>query len=197
MHYNSPRFYTELKDRSLSRFGLAVSTSFAFSALIYAAIACFGYLTFGSNSSGFILNNYSPHDPLAMASRMAVGISTLVAYPIVFMGVRDGFLDIFEVPPVDQTSQRLNGLTVLLLTALTVISVFVTDLGLINAVGGGLVSSAIVFVFPTIMFRSAVKQLGGSAEALKEDVELKITSWIMVIGVIFGVAGAFIAIQES
>ena len=72
------------------------------SAVVYSAIACFGFLTFGGNSSSYILNNYSPHDPLATVSRLAVGLSTLVAYPIVFMGVRDGFIDIFEISLADQ-----------------------------------------------------------------------------------------------
>lgn len=79
MHYNSARFYTELKDRSLPRFGVAVGSSFGISAVLYMAIASFGFLTFGGNSAGFILNNYSPYDPLANISRIAVGISVLVS----------------------------------------------------------------------------------------------------------------------
>jgi amino acid permease len=79
MHYNAARFYTELKDRSLPRFGVAVSLSFGLTALLYVAIASIGYLTFGGNCSGYILNNYSPHDPLASISRLAVGLSVLVS----------------------------------------------------------------------------------------------------------------------
>jgi sodium-coupled neutral amino acid transporter 11 len=78
MHYNAARFYTELKDRSLPRFGAAVSLSFGLTALLYVAIASIGYLTFGGNCAGYILNNYSPHDPLASISRLAVGLSVLV-----------------------------------------------------------------------------------------------------------------------
>jgi amino acid permease len=78
MHYNAARFYTELKDRSLPRFGIAVGSSFGISAAVYMAIASFGYLTFGGNCSGFILNNYSPYDPLATVSRIAVGVAVLV-----------------------------------------------------------------------------------------------------------------------
>jgi solute carrier family 38 (sodium-coupled neutral amino acid transporter), member 11 len=77
-HYNSARFYTELKDRSLPRFGVAVSSSFGIAAVAYMVIASFGFLTFGGNSAGLILNNYSPYDPLANISRVAIGISVLV-----------------------------------------------------------------------------------------------------------------------
>lgn len=81
MHYNSARFYTELKDATLPRFAIAVSSSFGFSSAVYIAIACLGFLTFGGNSSSYILNNYSPYDPLATLCRLAVGISTLTTYP--------------------------------------------------------------------------------------------------------------------
>jgi amino acid permease len=189
-------FYTELKDRSLPRFGVAVSSSFGLSAVLYSGIACFGFLTFGGNSSSYILNNYSPYDPLATVSRIAVGLSTLMAYPIVFMGVRDGVLDVFEVPVIEQTHRRLNFLTLILLSILTVIAVFVTDLGLINAVGGGLVSTMIVFVFPTLMFRSAVKKMLGE-ESATEVHEVALTTGLTVIGVILGVIGAWLAVTGT
>lgn len=82
MAYNSPRFYTELKHRTLPRFGVAVSSSYTMAAVMYAGLTSFGFLTFGGHSAGFILNNYSPNDPLATTSRMAVAVSTLVAYPV-------------------------------------------------------------------------------------------------------------------
>lgn len=51
-----------------------------------------------------------------------------------FMGFRDGMLNFLDIPPSRQTSQNLNVFTVILLAILTVTAVFVTDLGLINAV---------------------------------------------------------------
>ena len=172
MHYNSARFYTELKDASLPRFAFCVSAAFGFSSIVYIAIACLGYLTFGGNSSSYILNNYSPYDPLATLCRLAVGVSTLTTYPvrkmgahieghmrnhdpnhivpaqIVFIGCRDGVLDVLDVPPERQTSRNLDMLTVVMLSFMTFIAIFVTDLGLINAVGGGSLATCIVFIVP-------------------------------------------------
>jgi len=78
LHYNAARFYTELKDRTLPKYGVAVGSSFAIAAVLYMALATFGFLTFGGNCSGYILNNYSPYDPLAFVSRLAVGLAVLV-----------------------------------------------------------------------------------------------------------------------
>ena len=191
MHYNAPRFYTELKDRNLQKFGTAVSSSFGLSAVMYMALASVGFLTFGGSSNSFILNSYSPRDPLALLSRLLVGISTLMAYPIVFTGARDGVMDILEIPLVEQTPERIRRLTLVLLTILTVTAIFVTDLGLINAVGGGIIATAIVFVFPTMMFYGAVKQkLGGE----NDKKEMVFALCLTVFGVLFGVIGAYLAV---
>jgi len=194
MHYNSPRFYTELKDRSLPRFGTAVSSSFGLSAVMYMAIASIGYLTFGGNSASFILNNYSDRDPLATLSRVLVGLSTLMAYPIVFTGARDGIIDILEIPIAEQTPERIRRLTLILLTVLTVTSIFVTDLGLINAVGGGIIATAIFFVFPTMMLHGAIKQKMGDGN---DEKELVFASGLTFFGVILGVIGAYLAVAGS
>lgn len=69
-------------------------------------------------------------DPLATASRLAVGISTLLTYPLVFIGFRDGMVDLLDVPIERQTSRNMDVLTLLLLTLPTVMAVFVTDLGM-------------------------------------------------------------------
>jgi hypothetical protein len=59
-----------------------------------------------------------------------------MAYPIVFFGVRDSVMDIFEVSIVNQMTHSHYYLTFILLSLLTIAAVFITDLGLINAVGG-------------------------------------------------------------
>ena len=84
MHYNSARFYNELKDKSLPRFGLAVALAFGLTSLLYVAIATCGYLTFGASCDGFILNNYSPYDTLIGMSRIAVGLSVVVSMYRIF-----------------------------------------------------------------------------------------------------------------
>lgn len=191
MHYNAPRFYTELKNPTIQRFSVAVTSSFGLAFVVYTAIASFGFLTFGGNCSSYILNNYSPKDPLATMSRLAVGISTLTSYPIAFIGFRDGMLDVFNVPAEQKTSRNLNVLTLVLLALLTVIATFVTDLGLISAVGGGSLATAVVFVFPAIMYRYATTT--GAAQ----NREALLASALAILGLILGGIGVWVAIQDD
>jgi Transmembrane amino acid transporter protein len=151
MHYNAPRFYRDLQHRSLLRYCIVVTISFGISSILYCCITSLGYSTFGLHCDSFILNNYSPYDPYITICRIAVGISTITAYPIVFIGIRDGICDIFHIPIQQQTPQLMKQMTYTLLVILTIVSIFVHDLGLINAVGGGIVATVIVFIFPTIM----------------------------------------------
>ena len=120
MHYNSARLYAELKDTSLARFGGVVGGSFGFTAAVYIAIASVGFLTFGSNSSSYILNNYSPSDPLATLCRVMVAFSTLTSYPIVFMGFRDGMLELLDIAMHLHTEPNVNLLSVILLAGLNI-----------------------------------------------------------------------------
>lgn len=195
MHYNTPRFYMELKDATIPRFGRAVASSFGLSACMYIVIAAAGFLTFGGNSDSYILNNYSPNDPLATASRLGVFFSTLLIYPLAFIGVRDGCLDIFQIPYHMQTTRNLNIFSLTLLTILTIGAVIFHDLGLINAVGGGALATFLCFVFPALMYRRAVKLFPDKTK--NEELEVKIALVLMVIGCILGVVGVWQSIKDA
>mmetsp|Transcript_32331 Transcript_32331/g.65591 ORF Transcript_32331/g.65591 Transcript_32331/m.65591 type:complete len:309 (+) Transcript_32331:826-1752(+) len=201
MHYNSPRFYAELRDASIYRFSWVITYSFGTTALLYSAIAIVGFLTFGANSDSYILNNYSAQDGLATLSRLAIGLCSLVSYPLNFIGVRDNCLDLLGL--TDEIAMRglLNAFTVLLLFLLTVLSCFVTDLGLINSIGGGTTVTLVCFVFPAVMFREGMRKHcaascdgGGGTMGAKEQIEVWVAMLLMVLGVVVGVVGVWSSI---
>ena len=79
-HFNAPKFFYELKNRTLGRFNSVVGWSFGTSVLLYSVISGLGFLTFGAASNGLILNNYSTKDVLMGFSRIAVAISIIGRY---------------------------------------------------------------------------------------------------------------------
>jgi amino acid permease len=195
-HYNAPRFMTELKDNSMTRFRIVCGNAFGFSSLIYVLMTAFGFLTFGGNCDGYILNNYSTNDHLATICRVAIAFSILFTYPITFMGFRDGFLDVIELPAEKQSSTNINIVTIVLLAIITVLAAICTDLGFINAVGGGTLATAIVFVFPALMYRAAV-ELQTELPTRAELQEVKFAMGLMVVGVIMGVIGVVVELQHQ
>lgn len=196
MHYNGPRYYAELRDASILRFGQAVFYSFGAGSFLLFAIAAAGFLTFGGNSDSFILNNYSPKDPLATLSRIAIGLCALVAYPLNFIGVRNNCLDIFGIAEKIDTNVKFNAFTAFLLSILTGMSCFATDLGLINSIGGGTSVTMVAFVFPALMFCALIQNKSGHG-TVAERLEAKLVMVLIVIGVVLGLIGVWDAIIKA
>ena len=131
-HFNAPKFYSELKDNTIDRVNVVVASSFGISIAMFAAIACLGFLTFGSACSGLILNNYSTKDGLMSLSRVAVAISLVFSYPLVFTGLKDGLMDLFNVSKERRADTKLNtGLTLSLLSLITGLALVVKDLSFV------------------------------------------------------------------
>lgn len=193
-HYNAPRYYMELEDNTVQRFSVVVGSSFGIAAVFYIVMTVFGFVTFGSYSNGFILNNYSTNDSLASMSRAAIFVAILFTFPLPFIGVRDGILDILMVPPEKQTPAFINILTIAILTTFTVMALHFDDLGMVNAVGGGSLGTLVVFVFPAFMYRGYVRNLGSEASRSQKR-EASFAIGLMCIGIMMGSVGVWVALS--
>jgi amino acid permease len=133
-HFNAPKFYTELKNNTVPRYLTVVATAFGCSIGLFGLIATLGFLTFGGNCSGLILNNYSTRDTLMGISRIAVAVSLVFSYPLAFVGARDGILDLFTIK--NRSASFLNTLTVGLLSSITVAALVIPDVSFVLAFAG-------------------------------------------------------------
>jgi hypothetical protein len=98
------------------------------------------------------------------------------------------------VPPEWHTGVNLNVLTIVLLSVVTLIATVVTDLGLINAVGGGSVATIICLVFPALMYQKTIKDLGNQAnQGHHREVFLALA--LMTFGCILGLFGSLKALS--
>jgi len=190
-HFNAPKFYTELKDRTLPNYYKVVSTSFAVSIGIFAVIAATGFLTFGSAASGLILNNYSTKDALMSLSRVAVAISLVFSYPLAFVGLRDGVIDLMKMNADTKTQ---NALTVALLSIVTFAALVIPDVSFVLAFGGATLGNALIYIFPFLMFRKAIKNKEDATAGQKREVKLAGVSALLGVGM--GLLGAKMAIAS-
>mmetsp|Transcript_7506 Transcript_7506/g.14995 ORF Transcript_7506/g.14995 Transcript_7506/m.14995 type:complete len:523 (+) Transcript_7506:92-1660(+) len=191
-HFNAPKFFIELKDNTIKRYNTVVGTSFGISVLLFALIGSLGFLTFGSASSGLILNNYSNADVLMSLSRIAVTISIVFSFPLAFVGARDGWLDVFKVPMEKRTDSVLNKATLAILTGVTLVASQLKELAFIMSLAGATLGNALIYVYPALMFRSAVKNMGDKAsKGLKREVPFAMLSAFL--GVVMGGIGAKMA----
>lgn len=194
-HFNAPKFYNELKNNTIKRYNILVGSSFAISILAFIVITAFGFLTFGSASSGVILNNYSNKDALMGLSRVAVAISLVFSYPLAFAGCRDGVLDLAKVPVEKRSNGLLNKLTVGILSVITGLALSLKDVSFVLSFAGATLGNALIYVYPALMFRGAVKKMGDRASpGLKREVKLAMANAGLGIGM--GAIGAKMALKS-
>jgi amino acid permease len=190
-HFIAPKLYNELRNKTLPRFYQVIGWSFGTSVALYSLITGMGFLTFGAASNGYILNNYSNTDLLMSLSRIAVAISITFSYPLLFTGTRDGILDLFKVK--DRSGAMLNKITLVILGIVTAMASRLTDLGLVASLGGATFGTALVFIYPVIMF---LKNTQGRA-ANKSQAETWLARVIGVLGVCMGAIGTAMALQGA
>lgn len=188
-HFNAPKYLAELKNNTMGRFTQVIAWSFGSSIALYSIITALGFLTFGAASNGLILNNYSTQDFLMSLSRIAVTLSVTGSYPLLFDGTRDGLMDLFKVAKEKRNNSLFNKITVGVLALTTVVASKMTDLGLVASVGGATFGTALVFIYPAIMF---IKSQQGKPKS-KETTLAKV---IAVLGVIMGAIGTKFALNE-
>ena len=148
------------------------------------------FLTFGGNSAGLILNNYSTADVLISLSRFAVALSLIFSYPLLFVGLRDGVLDLLKVRDSKRTTRLLNQWTMGLVGIITALALKITDLTFVASMSGALLGTSLIFVFPPLMFRAAVKN-----DPTKKW-ERRLASLITSLGIAVGGVGAKMAMQS-
>lgn len=192
-HYNAPKFYWELRNKAA--YNSVVIKSFGWAMVLMSVMATAGYLTFGAASQSLILNNYSGSaDTLIALSRMAVTLSLIFTYPLAFVGVRDGFLDLINVPIEKRTRTVSDMWTIVWLTIITGLAYTLTDIRVILSLGGATWGNLLVYVFPALMIvRGAASSNSNVKRELLPKVALSRATGLL--GVVMGVVGTVKAIQ--
>jgi amino acid permease len=188
-HYNAPKFFLELHNNTLFRYNTVVAVSFFVSFLLFVAVASFGFATFGKSCAGLVLNNYANDDKLMRLSRIAVTLSLLFSYPLAFVGVREGLLDLLKVEKRSDSLQ--NGVTVLLLSLITWLAYTLTDLRQLLAFNGATWGNAVIYLLPTYMFIQCARKI--RPELRKEVSVVALTG---LIGLFMGILGTGIALNS-
>ena len=111
-------------------------------------------------------------------------------YPLAFVGVRDGVLDMFKVQ--NRSDSMLNTLTVALLTAVTILAFFVKNIRDVLALGGATWGNCVIYLFPTYMF---CKLADTTMPSLKK--EKPITVMTGLAGLVMGIVGTIRSIKAA
>lgn len=171
-HYNAALFYDQLAPApggdKAGRFQRVAFLGFAASGLILSVVMIGGFLTFGASSSGLILNNYASTDPLAASARAAIGLSIVTAYPIVFLSIREQFVEFLGKRGAALQNNRPNVVTVGLLGSVTALALSLNDLGKVAGFAGAVFGIFLIYIAPPLMaLRARQRGIGSHAKGAR------------------------------
>ena len=109
------------------------------------------------------------------------------------MGARDGWLDLLNIPTEKRSDSLLNKATLAILSVITLIATQLKELAFIMSFAGATLGNSLIYIYPAIMFRSAVKNMGNKATlGLKKEVPFAMFS--ATLGLVMGGIGAKMAL---
>ena len=146
-HYSAPKFYKELENNTMERFNKVTSWGYGVSILLVMWIMSMGFLTFGGNSQGLILNNYSLSDSLASGARISIGLALITGYPFIFAAFRDGFIDCMNISQ-EKKEKIFIPATIFLFGGLAVFASILTDVGFVVSFAGALFGTTLMLTIP-------------------------------------------------
>jgi sodium-coupled neutral amino acid transporter 11 len=174
-HFSVPDFYHSLADKpingtggaganaksvntkdsssskTLDKFRKMTIIGFLSVSTINTLTLVFGFLTFGGNSAGIILNNYSALDWGAALSRLLVVVSVIGGYPFLMSACRSEALELFCKGKEVTRGLELK-CTTILLSILTCLGFVVKDAGFVVSFNGALMGISLIYVFPALLF---------------------------------------------
>jgi amino acid permease len=121
--------------------------------VLYLVTGTAGYRMFGESAQPNILNNFPPSDNLMGLMRGCVGFAVTLHYPINLHAARSAVYDLFcefsGLPLVAEPPYLHTAATAVLLWAGTAVTAcFVSDLGTVFQIIGGVAGSVVIFVLP-------------------------------------------------
>ena len=113
-------------------------------------------------------------------------------YPLAFVGVREGLLDLFQIKK--RTDKVYNTVTLAALSAITYAALKVKDVSFVLAFAGAILGNALIYVFPAAMFRATINKMPNASQKLKR--ESKFAPFMAAAGIVMGAIGASMAVKS-
>jgi sodium-coupled neutral amino acid transporter 11 len=203
-HFSAPAFYhstqgqedkttdnatTEPTDnpKALRDFFKVAVGGFSTVTIINCLVMAFGFLTFGGNSNGVILNNFSTMDPGASFCRLLMAVCVLGGYPLLISGCRGEILALWKRKSHKEiTRQHEKTVTSILLSLVTAGALTMKDAGFVIGFNGAVMGSALLYIFPTLLFLSRTSKMTTLSK------RLRLERWFCKFVTAFGVFSAVV-----
>ena len=216
-HYNAINYSKELDQSTPHRYGLAIASGFGIALSIFGLMMFVGYSLFGSSALPLILNNFpKSSDYLATIARIAIGFSIVVAYPLMFAGLKSSMIRILKLDtPVDSMvkenkqisvkDNQINSKKSIKTVAITTVLIIITsiaikcgeeDVSLVLGIVGSVIGCSVAYVLPGFLglLQMRLRKKQGLKNSLREVI---INHLLVALGSLFGLLGVWITIKTE
>jgi hypothetical protein len=157
-HYNAPRYYSELdnQENDPNKFLKMTGIAYLGGTILYYLTMLLGYNLFGLHSQSFALNSFAPKDIYGGISRIAFGTSVLASFPLIFLNMRNWFIE--KAKKHAPNLGAVKPMSAVLLALISLMTSRCKDIGIVGALSGGVLGTSMMYIFPPIMYIGALRK---------------------------------------
>ena len=150
-HHNSLLIYGSLKTPTIDRFSRVTHYSTGVSMLACMVMALAGFLTFGDQTLGNVLNNFPADNTMVTVARLCFGLNMLTTLPLEAFVCREVMLNYYFPGEPFNMNLHLIFSTSLVVSAM-VLSVITCDLGSVFELVGATSACAMAYILPPLCY---------------------------------------------
>ncbi|KAL4785753.1 transmembrane amino acid transporter protein-domain-containing protein [Aspergillus varians] len=160
-HHNSLLIYGSLKKPTLDRFATVTHYSTGISLIMCILMGVSGFLFFGSETQGNVLNNFPSDNILINIARLCFGLNMLTTLPLEAFVCRE-VMTTYYFPDEPFSMNRHLIFSSALVLASVAISLLTCDLGTVFELIGATSAASLAYIFPPLCY---IKLSNGSRKA--------------------------------
>ncbi|KAL6236120.1 hypothetical protein BDW75DRAFT_207778 [Aspergillus navahoensis] len=160
-HHNSLLIYGSLKKPTLDRFAKVTHYSTGISLLMCLLMGVSGFLFFGSETQGNVLNNFPSDNILINIARLCFGLNMLTTLPLEAFVCREVMTTYYFPDEPFNMNRHLIFTSALVLTSVAM-ALLTCDLGAVFELIGATSAASLAYIFPPLCY---IKLSNGSRKA--------------------------------
>ncbi|XP_006977231.1 putative sodium-coupled neutral amino acid transporter 11 [Peromyscus maniculatus bairdii] len=184
-HHNCFLVYGSLQEPTVAKWCRVIHTSILVSVFICVLFATCGYLTFTGFTQGDLFENYCRSDDLVTFGRFCYGITVILTYPIECFVTREVIANVFFGGNPSSVFHII--LTVVIITAATLVSLLIDCLGIVLELNGALCAAPLIFIIPSACYLKLSEEPRTHADKIMACVMLPVGAVVMVVGFVMAI----------
>ncbi|XP_019583050.1 putative sodium-coupled neutral amino acid transporter 11 isoform X4 [Rhinolophus sinicus] len=184
-HHNCFLVYGSLEEPTVAKWSCIIHVSTLVSVFISILFATCGYLTFTGFTQGDLFENYCRNDDLVTFGRFCYGVTVILTYPIECFVTREVIANVFFGGNLSSVFHII--VTVVIITAATLVSLLIDCLGIVLELSGVLCAAPLIFIIPSACYLKLSEEPRTHSDKIMSCVMLPIGAVVMVVGFVMAV----------